>query len=141
MSTASPLAPELAGLAGRDLLTLADFTSEEIEALLELAAALKAERRQGCCRRDLEGKTVALLFLNPPLGPGSHSNWPQGSWALRAFTCRLKRCSYPGESVEDTARVLERYVHAIVIRTFGQDQLELFARWASVPVINALTDS
>ena len=56
---------------------------------------------------------------------------------LNAQEMQLSR----GESVEDTARVLARYVHAIVIRTFGQDELELFAKWSSVPVINALTDS
>lgn len=142
MSTASPLAPELAGLAGRDLLTLADFTSEEIEALLELAAALKAERRQGSLRRDLEGKTVALLFFKPSTRTRisfelAARELGASSLYLPAQEMQLSR----GESVEDTARVLERYVHAIVIRTFGQDQLELFARWASVPVINALTDS
>lgn len=142
MSTTSPLAPQLRGLAGRDFLTLADYSPEEILGLIELAETLKAERQRGALRRDLEGKTVALLFFK-------HSTRTRvsfevaarelGAWTLNLSTQEMQLSR--GESIADTARVLSRYVHALVIRTYGQDQLELFARWASVPVINALTDS
>lgn len=142
MSTTSPLAPALKGLAGRDLLTLADYSSDEIAALLDLAAELKEERRRKVMRQDLAGQTIALLFFKPSTRTRvsfevAARELGASSLYLNAQEMQLSR----GESVPDTARVLARYVHAIVIRTFGQDQLELFAEWSKVPVINALTDS
>ena len=62
---ASQILQALAGLRGRDFLTLKDYQPDEIAGLLDLAAALKAERRAGQLRHDLAGKTVALLFFKP----------------------------------------------------------------------------
>jgi len=139
---AEQILQELAGLKARDFLTLRDFTPAEISALLELAGALKRERQAGKLRNDLAGKTVALLFFKPSTRTRVSFEVAArelGAWSLylNAQEMQLSR----GESVEDTARVLSRYVHAIVIRTFAQEQIERFAEWASVPVINALTDS
>jgi len=138
----SRIVQQLKGLRGRDFLTLRDLEPREIEGLLDLAAALKAERGRGQLRRDLEGKTVALLFFKP--STRTRISFELAARELGAFTLYLNAQEMQlsrGESVEDTARVLARYVHAVVIRTFGHEQLERFAQWSSVPVINALTDS
>ena len=127
----------LANLRGRDLLSSADLNAEQTAALLELAASLKAGR----CRIDLGGKVLGLIFSKAStrtrvsftvamarLGGQTIDLNPQVSQVGR------------GEPVADTARVLSRYVDALAIRTFGQDELADYAHWASIPVINALTD-
>ena len=132
----------LKALRGRDVLSLADFRPQEITALLDLAAELKSERRKRSLRRSLEGQTVALIFFKPSTRTRvsfdvAIRELGGSSLHLNAQEMQLSR----GESIEDTARVLSRYVHAVVIRTYAQAELELFAKWSSAPVINALTDS
>lgn len=129
--------PSLAGLSGRDFLSSADVTAEQTKALLELAADLKAGRT----RVDLSGKVLGLIFSKAStrtrvsfsvamarLGGQTIDLNPQVSQVGR------------GEPVADTARVLSRYVDALSIRTFAQEELAEYAHWASIPVINALTD-
>jgi len=129
--------PSLAGLSGRDFLSSADITAEQTQALLELAADLKAGRT----RVDLSGKVLGLIFSKAStrtrvsfsvamarLGGQTIDLNPQVSQVGR------------GEPVADTARVLSRYVNALSIRTFAQEELAEYAHWASIPVINALTD-
>ncbi len=129
--------PSLAGLSGRDFLSSADITAEQTQALLELAADLKAGRT----RVDLSGKVLGLIFSKAStrtrvsfsvamarLGGQTIDLNPQVSQVGR------------GEPVADTARVLSRYVDALSIRTFAQEELAEYAHWASIPVINALTD-
>ena len=129
--------PSLAGLSGRDFLSSADVTAEQTQALLELAADLKAGRT----RVDLSGKVLGLIFSKAStrtrvsfsvamarLGGQTIDLNPQVSQVGR------------GEPVADTARVLSRYVDALSIRTFAQEELAEYAHWASIPVINALTD-
>lgn len=129
-------------LKGRDFLTLFDFSRTEIEYLLERAAALKAERLQGIQRTSLAGKHVGLLFFKPSTRTRisfevAARELGGSALYLSASELQLGR----GESVEDTARVLSRYLHALVIRTFAHEELEAFAASASIPVINGLTDS
>ena len=129
--------PPLAGLRGRDLLSSADLNGEQTQAMLQLASDLKAGRSPV----DLGGKTLGLIFSKAStrtrvsfsvamarLGGQTIDLNPQVSQVGR------------GEPVADTARVLSRYVDALAIRTFAQDELEEYAHWASIPVINALTD-
>jgi len=129
--------PSLAGLSGRDFLSSADVSAEQTQALLELAADLKAGRT----RVDLSGKVLGLIFSKAStrtrvsfsvamarLGGQTIDLNPQVSQVGR------------GEPVADTARVLSRYVDALSIRTFAQEELAEYAHWASIPVINALTD-
>ena len=129
--------PSLAGLSGRDFLSSADVTAEQTQALLDLAADLKAGRT----RVDLSGKVLGLIFSKAStrtrvsfsvamarLGGQTIDLNPQVSQVGR------------GEPVADTARVLSRYVNALSIRTFAQEELAEYAHWASIPVINALTD-
>ena len=129
--------PPLAELRGRDLLSSADLNGEQTQALLQLASDLKAGRSSF----DLGGKTLGLIFSKAStrtrvsfsvamarLGGQTIDLNPQVSQVGR------------GEPVADTARVLSRYVDALAIRTFAQGELEEYAHWATIPVINALTD-
>ncbi|NDF61811.1 MAG: ornithine carbamoyltransferase [Synechococcaceae bacterium WBB_3_034] len=134
---ASCSVPALAALQGRDFLSSADITPEQTQALLALASDLKAGRTH----IDLSGRSLGLIFSKAStrtrvsftvamarLGGQTIDLNPQVSQVGR------------GEPVADTARVLSRYVDALAIRTFAQEELQEYAHWASIPVINALTD-
>lgn len=123
----------------RHFLVDTDLDAAAQAAVLELAAELKVDR---WARRDLAGRAVALVFEKPStrtrlsfeVGVAQLGGHPL---VVDATTTQLGR----GETVEDTARVLSRYVDAVVIRTFGQDRIRALAAAATVPVVNALTDS
>lgn len=126
-------------MAERDLLSIDDLSSAELRMLLESAA--EAKDQPASWSRRLDGKQVALIFEKSSTrtrvsfevavtSMGGHA------LVLRGDELQLGR----GETIEDTGRVLSRYVDAIVLRTFGQDRLERLADAASVPVINALSD-
>ncbi len=129
--------PGLAGLRGHDYLSSADLDADQTLTLLELAADLKAGRR----RCDLTGRTLGLIFT-------------KASTRTRvSFTVAMARAGGQtidldpnvtqlgrGEPLADTARVLSRYVDALAVRTYAQSELEDYAHWATIPVINALTD-
>ncbi len=128
-------------LRGRDLLTIADLSSAELAHVLDVASAQKRMWATGVREAVLEHKAVAILLAKPSLRTrvsfelaavrlGAHPVVMSGPDA--AFS--------RGECVYDTAKVLERYVDAIVIRTYEQRLVEELAEHASVPVINALTD-
>jgi ornithine carbamoyltransferase len=125
-------------MSKRDFLSVDDLTSDELVALLDGADRHKADRRP---RTTLQGRTVALVFEKPSTRTrvsfevavhelGGHP------LALAGADLQLGR----GETLEDTAAVLSRYVHAIVLRTFAQESLERLARGGSIPVVNALSD-
>ncbi len=117
-----------------------DLSAAEQSAVLDLAAELKQRRWDG--PRPLAGRSVALLFEKPStrtrlsfeVGVSELGGCPV---VLDATSTQLGR----GETVEDTARVLSRYVSAVVVRTFGQDRLAALAAASDVPVVNALTDA
>jgi ornithine carbamoyltransferase len=123
----------------RDYLSVDDVSPEELAQVLELAAALKAE--PGLHREALAGKAIALLFeksstrtrLSFEVGVAQLGAHPL---VLSASDLQLGR----GETIEDTGRVMSRYVDAIVLRTFEQERLEALAGAASVPVVNSLSD-
>lgn len=123
----------------RDYLSVDDLTPEELTALLDLSAKLKAEP-EGYAGR-LHGKVVAMVFEKPStrtrvsfeVAISSAGGHPV---PLSSAELQLGR----GETIEDTGRVLSRYVDAVVLRTFEQERLEVLARAASVPVVNALSD-
>ena len=114
-------------LKGKDLLTIHDLSQEELAEILETAARLKMEQKAGIPHPLLKGKTLAMIFEKS-------STRTRVSFETGIF--QLGR----GEPVKDTARVLSRYVDGIMIRTFAHSEVEEFAEYASVPVINALTD-
>ena len=123
----------------RHLLADDDLTPAEQTHVLDLAAELKRHRFDG--PRPLAGKAVAVVFEKPStrtrlsfeIGIAELGGHPV---VIDASTTQLGR----GETIEDTARVMSRYVSAIVIRTFGDERLQALAAASSVPVVNALTD-
>jgi ornithine carbamoyltransferase len=129
--------PGLAGLRGRDLLSSADLANDETLALLELAADFKS----GSAHLDLSGKALGLIFTKASTRTRVSFSVAMGRLGgqvldLNPSVTQVGR----GEPVADTARVLSRYVDALAIRTFEQKELADYAHWASIPVINALTD-
>ena len=126
----------MAELKGRDLLSLADLSAEEVQELLQLAAQLKSGQLKPQCN-----KVLGLLFYKASTRTRvsfSVAMYQLGGQVidLNTSTTQVSR----GEPVEDTARVLDRYLDILAIRTFEQEQLETFACYAKIPVINALTD-
>lgn len=133
--------------AVRHLLSSADLDAAETFELLDLAAMLRAERVERrssahpITRSDLAGLTVALVFEKPSTRTRvsfevAVSELGGHPLPLSSADLQLGR----GETIADTARVLSRYVHGIVLRTFGQERIAELARASDVPVINALSD-
>ncbi len=128
-------------LKGKDFLKLLDFSSEEIEGLIDLASELKAKKKAGIPHKILEGKNVALIFEKTStrtrcafevaahdLGMGTTYLDPTGSQIGKK------------ESIADTARVLSGMFDGIEYRGFGQEIVEELAKYAKVPVWNGLTN-
>ncbi len=116
---------------------VSDLSAEEIRLVLDDAARLKLEPR----RDVLAGKTVALIFSKPSTRTRvSFSVGVHQLGGMPLFLGEKELQMRSSETIEDTARVLSRYVDAIVIRTFAQRDVDDLAASASVPVINALTD-
>jgi ornithine carbamoyltransferase len=122
-----------------DLLRIADLSADELTALLELAAAMKADPHGW--RDALAGESVACYFSKP--STRTRVSFEAAAYRLGALPIMLRPDELQlgrGEPIADTARVLSSYCAAIVIRTFAQSDVEDVAAAASAPVINALTD-
>ena len=129
--------PPLAELSGRDLLSSSDLNAAQTQSLLQLASDLKAGRSSV----DLGGKTLGLIFTKA--STRTRVSFSVAMARLGGQTLDLNPQVTQvgrGEPVADTARVLSRYVDALAIRTFAQAELAEYAHWATVPVVNALTD-
>ena len=129
-------------MKGKDFLTLAEFTPRDLESVLGLAARLKAERGAGLGSGALGGKSVALVFEKPSLR--TRTSFQVAVSELGGFSMNLSANELQlgrGETVEDTARVLSRYVHCIMARVNRHGDLERLAKAASVPVVNGLSDA
>jgi ornithine carbamoyltransferase len=127
----------LARLAGGDYLASTDLSPDELRALLDLAAALKAGER----RIDLSGRMLGLIFSKA--STRTRVSFSVAMARLGGQTIDLLPLVTQvgrGEPIADTARVLSRYCDALAIRTFDQADLVNYAHWATIPVINALTD-
>ncbi len=125
----------------RDLLSLADVTPAEIEHLLNLASELKQRQKTGLVPRFLEGKTLALLFHKQSLR--TRTSFEVGMHQLGGFTTYIHDQEVgigTREPVRDLARVLSRYYDGIVLRTFAHDIMRELAEYATIPVVNGLTD-
>ncbi|QOR84966.1 ornithine carbamoyltransferase [Geobacillus stearothermophilus] len=128
-------------LKGRDFLTLLDFSTEEIFDLLALATDLKAKQKAGVSYTPLSGKTMAMIFEKP--STRTRVSFEVGMIQLGGQAMYLNGNDLQlgrGETIADTARVLSQYVDVIMIRTFAHQKVEELAEYASVPVINGLTD-
>ncbi|MFO7941723.1 MAG: ornithine carbamoyltransferase [Bacillota bacterium] len=128
-------------LKGRDFVSLHDFTAEEIWQILETARASKLRLKTGLADRPLEGKTLGMIFTKP--STRTRISFEVGIWQLggvglflSANELQLRR----GETIDDTARVLSRYLDGIMIRTYDHEDVVDLARYSDIPVINGLTD-
>ena len=125
----------------KDLLDVAALSRVEIEGLLTLASLLKVKQERGTSHRLLQGKTLGLLFQKP--STRTRVSFEAGMNQLGGHALVLPMADIQlsrGESVADTARVLSRYLDGIVIRTYDHATVEEWAREATMPVINGLTD-
>jgi len=123
----------------KDFLTLSDLSSEEINRLLERAAELKSGRDSSAC--PLIGKSIGLLF--DKTSTRTRISFQTGIYQLGAQAIYINTKDMQlgrGETIEDTARVLARYLHGIVIRTYAHSTIEKLAENADIPVVNGLTD-
>ncbi len=125
----------------RDFLTLLDYSSDEIAEILSIGATLKEQRKQGVQSTVMQGKTGVLIFDKPSLR--TKLTFETGIFELGGNA--LSMAATTGklgerESIADMAHNLERWVHLLVVRTFSQESIVELAKYASVPVINALTD-
>ena len=137
VSAAAGVAAALTSLRGCDFLSSADFNPEETAAVLQLASQLKSGDR----RIDLGNRVLGLIFSKA--STRTRVSFQVAMARLGGQTVDLNPSVTQlgrGEPLEDTARVLSRYCDALAIRTFAQQEIADYAHWASVPVINALTD-
>lgn len=129
-------------LQGRDFLTLADYSSEEIAYLLDLAINLKNQKKQGKVEHPLAGKTLGMIFEKS--STRTRVSFESGIYQLGGTGLFLSTADIQlgrGEPISDTAQVLSGYIDGIMIRTYSQSVVEELADYASIPVINGLTDS
>jgi len=126
----------------RDFLTLLDYTTEELQEMLNLAIKLKEERKKKIDQTHyMKGKKVALIFEKS--STRTRVSFEVGVFELGGYPLFLSKNDLQlgrGETIADTARTLSRYVDMIMIRTFEHKKLEELAKYASIPVINGLTD-
>lgn len=126
---------------GKDFLELISIPREELTGLLRLAADLKRKQRRGIVQHHLQGKMLGLVFQKP--STRTRVSFEAGMNQLGGQAIVLPMADIQlsrGESVADTARVLSRYLDGLVIRTFDHAIVEEWAREATIPVINGLTD-
>lgn len=125
----------------KHLLKLADLSREEILSILNLADQLKYERKQGIFKEYLKRKKLGMIFQKS--STRTRVSFEVGMYELGGNALFLSNRDLQigrGEPVEDTARVLSRYLDAIMIRTFAQQEVEDLAKYGSIPIINGLTD-
>lgn len=128
-------------LKGRDFLTLRDFTGQEISDMVDLGIELKAKLKAGIPTPILSGKTLGMIFQKS--STRTRVSFEVGMYQLGGQALFLSANDMQigrGEPIQDTARVLARYVDGILIRTFSHQEVEQLAKYADVPVINGLTD-
>ncbi len=126
---------------GKDLLTLHDYTPEEILQILDLADELKEKQKKGEPHQYLKGKTLGMIFQKS--STRTRVSFEVGMYQLGGQALFLSSSDIQlgrGETVADTARVLSRFVDGIMIRTFAQSDVVELAEYSDVPVINGLTD-
>lgn len=139
MVPATPAAASTS-LAGRDFLRVNDWSAEELGHLLDVASDLKARGKQGS-RDLLPGRTLGMIFQKPSTRTRVSfevAMYQLGGHALFLSAAELQLGR--GETIKDTARVLSRYLDAVMIRTFHQRDVDELAEHADIPVINGLTD-
>lgn len=125
----------------KHLLSLLNTTTQEIEELLNLADQLKYETKNGIPHHRLEGQTLGMIFQKS--STRTRVSFETGMYQLGGQALFLSNRDLQigrGEPIQDTARVLSRYLDGIMIRTFEQSEVENLAKYGSIPIINGLTD-
>lgn len=128
-------------LKGQDLLTLANLSADTIQTLLEKAVEIKKAKQAGESFHPLQGKTLGMIFEKP--STRTRVSFEAGMYQLGGQALYLNSQDLQigrGETIADTAQVLSEYLDAIMIRTFSHSIVEELAQYASIPVINGLTD-
>ena len=128
-------------LYGRDFLSIQEWSTEELEQVLDLAADLKEKQQRREAHPILRGKTLGMIFQKS--STRTRVSFEVGMWQLGGQALFLSANDLQigrGEPVKDTARVLSRYLDGIMIRTFSHAEVEELAAYADIPVINGLTD-
>ncbi|HWR40804.1 MAG TPA: ornithine carbamoyltransferase [Patescibacteria group bacterium] len=131
----------MSSLKGKDLLSIHDLSVAEVHEILDLARILKEKQRRGEQHHLLAGKTLGMIFQKS--STRTRVSFEVGMWQLGGSALFLSSNDLQigrGEPVKDTARVLSRYVDGIMIRTFSHLEVEELAEYASIPIINGLTD-
>lgn len=131
----------MAKLRNKDLIAVSDLSKEEIQIILNLAKFMKNRAKKGLTPKLLKGKTLAMIFEKP--SNRTRVSFEVGMWQLGGLAINLDAAGLrfgKGEIIQDIARTLSRYVDGIVIRTFDHENVYKLARYASIPVINGLTD-
>ncbi len=125
----------------KDFLSITDLSAEEYEDILTLAARLKRQRYAGVPHPLLAGKTLAMIFEKA--STRTRMSFDVGMYDLGGYALYLNAKDTQlgrGETVADTARVMSKYVHGAIMRTYKHETITEFAKYASIPVINALSD-
>ncbi len=125
----------------KHLLSLLSTTPQEIADLLNLADQLKYENKHGISHKRLKGQTLGMIFQKS--STRTRVSFETGMYQLGGQALFLSNRDLQigrGEPIEDTARVLSRYIDGIMIRTFEQSEVENLAKYGSIPIINGLTD-
>ena len=125
----------------KDLLKLLDLTREDTTKILNVADQMKYNQKHGLIHNYLQGKTLAMIFEKN--STRTRVSFEVGMYQLGGHALFLSGKESQigrGEPIEDTARVLARYCDGIMIRTYRQEEVEELAKYASIPVINGLTD-
>ena len=126
---------------GMDLLSIHELSADDVEEILTLAADLKAKQKAGIPHPLLAGKTLGMIFEKS--STRTRVSFEVGMYQLGGQALFLSSRDLQlgrGEPIKDTARVLSRYLDGIMIRTYGHERIEELARYADIPVINALSD-
>jgi len=125
----------------RHFLALRDYTKDELDGLIKLAMELKAKQKQGVEHHLLKGKSLAMIFDKS--STRTRLSFEVGIYQLGGqglFISNRDSQMGRGEPIKDTARVMSRFCDGIMIRTFGQEIVDEFATYSTIPVINGLTD-
>ena len=125
----------------KHLLSMLSLSTEEITEILNLADQLKYENKNGIKHHRLEGQTLGMIFQKS--STRTRVSFETGMYQLGGQALFLSNRDLQigrGEPIQDTARVLSRYLDGIMIRTFEQSEVENLAKYGSIPIINGLTD-
>ena len=125
----------------KHLLKMSDLDASDILAIINLADQLKFERKNGISHHYLEGKKLGMIFQKS--STRTRVSFEVGMYELGGHALFLSGDDIQlgrGETIQDTARVLSRYLDGIMIRTFAQEDVENLAKFGSIPIINGLTD-